>query len=803
MRLHDLQFALRTLRRSPGFTTVAVLILAVGIGANTAMFTVVDGVLLKPLRYPDASRIVAINTHWKNTGKETPRTTGGDLMDLRHETQPFEAFSYYHGGEIGVQLPTTAEFVGTYEVDPEFFRVFNIRPVAGRLFNPDDSGRSAAIATAFAERNFGSAQGALGQMLRIEGAPYQIVAVMPSWFSFPRTAQVWAAVSPAPSNQNRSGYNYYSVAKLRPGVSLDAANAGLSTLAARLEAAFPRDNRQKTFVVSPIQDQLVSPVKTTLYILMGAVGLVLLIACANVANLMLARATARGRELAVRAALGAPRRRLIMQLLAESVVLAMLACALGLLLADWGTRGILRVSARFLPPVRLGDIHLDWRVLAFAALAALATSLIFGLAPAWQASRVDLHYALKQGGGRGLLGGGASRLRSVLVVAQIALSLVLAVGAGLLFRTFLSLNTAELGYRTEGVLVTYAHAPANGTPELIRAGQFFDDLLARLRTLPGVSSAAGAMGLPAGQYDSNGSFAIEGKQSFNDDWHKLPYAGFRLSSPGYFSTMGIPLTRGRDFNDGDVYDRPPVVIISQELAKQNFPGEDPIGHRIVCGLDLDTMKGMTVVGVVGDVRQYSPASTPAPELYMPLRQHPGPGNEVEVVTRTSGDPAALIPAVQSTIRAMNPEVAMKFTTMNDLVSDSVSAPRFRTVLAISFAGLALLLALSGMYAVMSYVTARRIPEFGLRVALGATPGNIVGLVLGRAVRLALAGALTGLALSLAASRVLSSVLFGLKSTDASTYVLVLLAVFPVIVLAAVAPAMRAARVNPMVALHDE
>jgi predicted permease len=801
MRLSDLAYAIRVLLRSPGFTAVAILTLAVGIGANAAMFTVIDGVLLKPLRYPDSDRIVAVKTRWTDSGKESPRTAGGDLMAVREGAHSFEAFTYYHGGEFGVQVPQRAEFVGAYLVDPEFFHVFSIPPLAGRPFNAGDAGRSAAVGAAFAKRNFGSPEKALGQTLHIEGVPYQIVAIMPAWFSFPRKAEVWAAVPFAPSNQNHSGYNYYSVGKLRKDVPADTANADLGTVASRLEAAFPRDNRQKTFVVSPLQKELGASVRPTLVILMGAVALVLLIACANVANLMLARATARSRELAVRTALGAARGRLFALLLTESMVLAGAAAALGLVLAYGGTQLILRVSARFLPPSRLVDIQMDWRVLAFAALAAVVTSLIFGMAPALQSVRINVHDALKQGATRGLLGGGASFTRDALVMAQIALSLVLAFGAGLLFRTFLALNAADLGYHTEGILVTYAHVPAQTVPELIHAGQEFDDFFTRLQALPGVSSVGGAMGLPGGQYDSNGNFAIEGRQTFNDDFNKMPYAGFRLASPNYFRTMSIPLLRGRDFTDADVYNRPLVAIVSQELARQNFPNEDPIGHRIMCG--LDSLQWMTIVGVAGDVHQYSPFSAPAPEIYMPLRQHPGPGNEVEIVTRTSGDPARLIPAVQNTIHSMNPDVAMKFATMNELVSDSISAPRFRTVLAITFAGFALLLALSGIYAVTSWVTTRRIPEFGLRAALGATPRNIVGLVLGKALRLAMIGAAIGLVTTLALSRVLSTMLFGLQPTDASTYAVVLIAVLPVIVLAAFGPAAKAGRVDPMIALRNE
>lgn len=797
----DFRYALRMLRLNPGFAAVAIITLALGIGATTAMFTVLDGVVLKSLRYPDAQRIVALNSKFTDKGRSIWSLTGGDLEDIRADKSTFEAFSFFVGGEQGIQLPKTAEYVGAYMVNPEFSRVFAVPPIAGRPFTSDDAGRAGLVSAGFAIRNFGSVSAALGQTMRLEGVAYEIVGVMPAFFDFPKQAQVWVALSPIPTNRNRNSYNYRSVAKLQPGVSATVANARLEALAARLSAAFPRDNRNKIFLVTPLQDQLSAPVRSTLLILMGAVGLVLLIACANVANLMLARATGRSRELAVRAALGARRSEILSQLLAESIVLALVAAVIGIGLALWGTRALLTIGAQFVPGPLLGDIALDWRVLAFTLAAALFTSILFGVAPAWQATRVDLQDALKQGGTRGALGGVSSPLRSGLVVAQIALSLTLAIGAGLLFRTLLALNASDLGFRTEGVLVAYSHAPAHTLPEALDAGRFFDQAFARLRQIPGVISVAGAMGLPTGQYGSNGYYAVEGKHTFTGDFRKLPYADFNLASPRYFSTIGMRLLRGRDFNDSDLYDRPFVVIISEAVAKQVFPNEDPLGHRIQCG--LDSPNWMTIVGVVSDVRQDSPASVPGPALYMPLRQHPFHANEIELVMRTSGNPEALVPTVQNAIRQMNPEVATKFTTMTELVSDSISAERFRTILASSFAILALLLALSGMYAVMSYVTVRRTAEFGLRSALGAQPGNIVGLVLGGAARLAVIGVVTGLVLSFFASRLLRAMLFGVKTADVGTYVAVIAIVLPVIVLAAVLPAWRASRVDPMIALRNE
>ncbi|HET9409505.1 MAG TPA: ABC transporter permease [Candidatus Sulfotelmatobacter sp.] len=799
----DLRHAIRMLRVNPGFAAVAIFTLALGIGATTAMFTVVNGVVLKSLRYPDADRIVAVDTKFTDEGRAIWRVTGGDMEDLRADQDSFEAFTFSNGGEMGVQLASAAEFVSAYLVDPEFFRVFSIPPVAGRTFAGDDAGRTAIVGLGFAQRNFGSASSALGQTVGLDGKRYEIVGVMPAMFDYPQKTQVWLAVSPIPEIRNRSAYNYHAVAKLRAGVSLAAANARMQALGGRLSAAFPQENHDKTFELRPLREQLAAPVRSTVFLLLGAVGLVLLIACANVANLMLARATARSRELAVRAALGAGRRRIISQLLTESSVLAIVAGGIGVGLAAWGTKALLAVGAHFIPAALLGDITLDWRVLAFALTASLLTSILFGVAPVWHATRVDLQDALKQGGTRGLLGGGPSYLRNSLVVAQIALSLMLAIGAGLLFRTMLALHSAELGYRTEGILVAYAHAPAHNLPEALQAGQFFDDLFARLRRLPGVVSAVGAMGLPSGQYGSDGYFAVEGKHTFGGDYRKLPYAGFRLASPGYFSTMGIPLLSGRDFSGEDLYDRPQVAMISETLARQIFPNEDPVGHRVTCGFDDASMKGMTIVGVVGDVRQDSPAARPGPELYMPLRQHPYMANEAQVVVRTAGNPEAFVPAVQKTIREMRPEVATKFTTMTETVNDSIRAQRFRAVLASSFAVLSLLLALSGMYAVMSYLTLRRTSEFGLRSALGALPGNIIWLVLGSAARLGAIGVVLGVLLSIATSRLLSSVLFGLKNTDLATYAAVTAIVLPVIVLAAALPARRASLVDPVIALRNE
>ncbi|PYQ00708.1 MAG: hypothetical protein DMF82_21360 [Acidobacteria bacterium] len=557
----------------------------------------------------------------------------------------------------------------------------------------------------------------------------------------------------------------------------------------------------------PLRDDLVSRVRATLYVMMGAVALVLLIACANVANLMLARASGRSRELAVRAALGAGRRHVVGHLLAESLVLAVVAGGVGLLFARLGTNALLRVGSRYVPLPRLDDVQMDWRVLLFTAAVSVITAIGFGLVPARRASRADVSEALNQSGSRGTLGAGSSRIRSGLVIAQIALSFILAINAGLLFRSFTALTDTPLGFGTEGILVAYANAPARGSifdksglDDFVRVGRLFDEVFARLRQIPGVISAGGAMGLPTGQYDSNGSYAVEGQHTFGGDFRRLPSAGFRLASPGYFRTMTIPLLRGREFDDGDLYERPFVAAVSESLARQSFGAGDPIGHRIMCGFDSD--KWMTIVGVVGDVRQASPASPPGPELYMPLRQHPYAASYVQMVMRTSAPPESLIGAVRQTVRSLRPDVALKFTTMQASVDDSIAAARFRMTLVSTFATLALMLAVAGMYAVMSYVTAQRTSEFGLRVALGAKAGDVARLVLRGAFKLVAMGVGLGLALALATSRIITNMLFGITPMDTPAYVGALLVALPLVFLAAIAPAMRATRVDPMIALRE-
>jgi putative ABC transport system permease protein len=797
--LHELRYAIRTLKSRPSFTAIALVTLALGIGANTAMFSVVDGVLLRPLDYPNADRIVQLNT-WRRA-RPIPRLTGPDLADIARAASRFEQVGFYFGGEVGVQMPHHADFAPTYFVSPNFFTVFGVEPTIGRTFTPEDARRAAVIGASLAARSFGSATSALGRTLRVEGVAYQVVGIMPERFRFPTEAQVWLAIDPQPGppwGVSRTAYNYRAVALLERGSTIEAATAELDTIAARLQATFPDANTDKTFRAVPLQEQLVGPVRTTLYFLMGAVSLVLAIACANVANLLLARAATRQREIAVRAALGASRVRIVRQLLVESGVLAIAGGMLGWILAVAGTRVLTQATAQQVGLPRLADIQVNWLLFAVALGTSLVASAIFTSMPAWHAARIDSTDALKSAG-RGLTGS-SGRVRNALVVIQVALSLALAIGAGLLFRSFVGLTHVDLGFRTEQMLVMYAHRPARTLPEYLQAGRQLESAVERVAQISGVTSAAAAMGVPTGQYGSNGGYVVDGEEFRPGS--NLPQAIFSLAGPGYFSTMGIPLRRGRDFTTADGYDRPFVAIISESLARQSFPGQDPIGHTILCGLD-GSPRWMTIVGVVADTRQDSPASSLAATLYMPLLQHPFHANDVQVVMRTAVAPESLVEPVRLAMRSLDRETATKFTTMDAMVSNSIATPRLRTMLIVLFAGLALVLAMAGMYGVMSYITIERIPEFAVRIAVGASPAGVLALVLSRAAWLAAAGVAIGLALAYAAAGVLNTMLFGLSATDVGTYAWVLLAVTPLVMLAAAIPAWRAARTDPLAALRNE
>ncbi|HEY3929147.1 MAG TPA: ABC transporter permease [Candidatus Koribacter sp.] len=800
--LQDLRFAFRHLRKSPGFSLVAVLTLALGIGANAAVLAVVQSVLLAPLPYRNADRVVALNTHFMREARTIPRMTGPDLVDIRSQAGGIEKLAYYYGGEIGVQLPDHAAFTNVQIVTAGFPDVLGVMPVAGRLFADNEAEHSALIGANFARDHFGNVENAVGKPLGMEGKVYEIVGVLPGNFSFPQSTQVWIGgpTDPEKGLSNRTAFNYRAIAKLKQGIAVGTVQSQLDTIGERLRAANPADNKDKSFTVLPLQEQLVGKVRPLFLLLLAAVGVVLLIACVNVAHLQLARATTRTREVALRTVLGASRWRVVRQVLLESLVLALSGGVVGVLFAGPLLKLFLRLAPAGIP--RLDEVHISLAALGLIALVCVLATLLSGFAPAWQTLRLNVNESLKQDASRGLAGRGVARLRSVLVVAEIALTFVLAAGAGLLVRTILKLDATETGFRSDHLLVMYAHAPANTLPEYLGRAQMFNELFDRLRAVPGVQSVAGVMGLPSGDYGSNGAYQIEGQPvpaSFSD----MPYAVFSAASPRYFSTMSIPLLRGRDFTGSDNYTGTPVAIISESLAHKMFANQDPLGHQIRCGMDEESGKWMTIVGVVGDVRQDSPASTPGPAIYMPLAQHPYRANEIQVVMHSQVPPLSLMETARKLVEGADSQIAIRFTTMDSMLTESTATPRFRSWLVGGFALLGLVLAMLGIYGVMAYTVAQRTFEVGVRMTFGAKPADILGMVLGRAMRLTAAGIVVGLLLTAVAARLMSSMLFAVSPGDPVSFGLAIGILAVVALAAAYIPARRAAAVNPSNAIRYE
>jgi putative ABC transport system permease protein len=802
--LQDLRFAVRMLLKDPGFTVVAVLILALGVGANTAMFSVVHAVLLKPLAYSDPDRIVTLASFWKaDAGKG--QVSAPDYYDWRDQSSAFEAMAYYASWDTSVAAETstgtTAEYARATMVTSEFFRVFGVNPAVGRAFGAEESKRggsgAAIISYSYGTRHFGEVANALGKPLQMAGKTLDIIGVLPPGFGFPDRTDIWYPANTIYSETgSRSAHNYRVIGRLQNGVRLEQAQAEMTGIGARLEQKYPDSNQGKSVAVTQLRDEMVSNFRMTLYVMLAAVGVILLIACANLANMLLAKAVARTREIAIRTAIGATRNRIVRQLITESILLALVAGAVGVALAFWGSRTLVALAPTDVP--RLAEASIDTTVLSFAIGVSLLASLLFGLAPALQVLRVDLSTSLKQSVQRSGGGSLADRMRQVLVVAEIALSVILVAGAGLLLKSFVALQSVELGFRPERVLVVGTSIPASDLATAQHATRFYKELLPEVRALPGVL-AAGATMAPPGQIGSDGGYWIDHLPTALNV--SAPQAVFSVVSPATFATLGIPLQRGRDFNDADSYDAPFTAVINAALARQAFPNQDPIGHSIYCG--LDSMNPMKIVGIVGDVRQTGPARDPSPEIYMPYEQHPLPATYLSVLVRTTTEPGAISPAVREKIHELSAEVPVKFTTMEALNSESVAAPRFRTLLLGIFAGLAVGLALAGVYGVMSYVVGQRSNEIGLRMALGASPRDVMRLILRQTLLLAGAGIGIGLAGAAGVTQLLTTMLFGVKATDPPTYAAVVALIVIAALVASYIPARRAMRVDPMIALRYE
>jgi predicted permease len=795
----DLRYGVRMLAKNPGFTAIALLTLAIGIGANTAMFSVVNAVLLRPLAYREPNRIVTIASLWKETGNHGP-VSAPDFHDWHDQATAFTSMAYYEDEDCAVSSNAGGQYSHCALVTPEFFRVFLLEPAGGHFFMPDEQKSGAAIIShSYWRRRFGGDSAVLKQSVQVLGRSLNIVGVAPPGFRFPDMTDVWIPANTAvPETTSRSGHNYRVVARLKTGATLNEAQAEMTTIAARLEQLYPPSNKNKSAVVASLRDDMVSNVRLTLELLLASVCVVLLIACANIANLLLAKATGRAREIAIRAAMGASRTRIVRQLLTESALIALVGGAAGLAIAVFTWRILMRLAPHDIP--RLNEAGVDLPVLAFTCSVALISTVLFGIAPAFQAARLDLNEALQQSGPRGSASRGAGRLQGALVVSEVALSVVLLAGAGLLIRSLRALLDVQMGFRPEKVVVMDTDVPASGLDGAHHATQLYKRFLAEASVIPGVASVAATRGLPH-DASSNGGYWIDSLPPIETLSVGAPQAVFSIATPNYFGTMGIPLESGRDFADGDTYDAPFVAVINEALAKQAFPKQNPIGHTIFCG--MDSFKGMRIVGVAGNTRQFGPSTPPWPEIFMPYEQHPLPSTSLIVVARTPLEPGSLEETLRRTLRDISPEVPSRFSTMQAELSESVAAPRFRALLIGVFALLALALSMAGIYGVMAYRVAERTREIGIRMALGAHPAGVLHLVLGQGMRLVAAGLVVGLCAAFVATRLLTSMLFEVKPFDPATFAGACGALFAVALVAIYVPARRATHVDPIVALRHE
>jgi predicted permease len=775
--------------------------MALGIGANTAVFSVVNAVLLRPLPYLDPDRIVTLSDFSATDQARSSlskQISAREFKEWQAQSSSFDAMAYYGARETAVIRGSAAEYARVAGVSSEFFRVFGVTPFAGRfptLQEMAERGSGAVmISYEYWKSRFGGDPRALGQTVRAYGLR-TIVGVLPPGFHYPEKTDLWFAFGE--TDDSPAARNYVAVARLKPGTSLEQAQTEMTLIAKRLEHKYPDTNKRWSVLVARMRDDMVREFRLMLYVLLGAVAVVLLIACANTATLLLGKATGRIREIAVRAALGASRPRVVRQLVTESLLLAFLAGVSGLLFAWWGSKVLVALAPADLP--RLAETGIDHWVLAFTSGISILTSLLFSLVPAIYASKVDLIDSLKQAGTRFIIGGGMARMRGVLVVAEIALAVVLLSGAGLLIKSLVALHNVALGFQPENVLVMRATVPGSLAAATPRARQFFRDMLAQIAKLPGVM-AAGATMAPPTSIDSSGGYFTDHLPA-QPDWARAPGAVLSIVAPGTFAALGIPVKRGRDFSDSDTPDRPLVAIVNEALVRKSFPQQNPIGRKLFCS--FDTFKAMTIVGVVGDVRQLGPAREPMPECYMTYGQHGFNNLTLSIVARTLGDPTALSETLRRLARARSPDVPMKFTTMEALLSDNIAVPRFRTFLFVVFAGLAVCLAMAGIYGVMAFAAGQRSNEIGLRIALGASTGSVVWLVLGQGLALACIGLGFGLAGSVAATRLLKSMLFQVQPNDPFVYVAVAVMLSVVALVAGYVPASRAARIDPVVALRQE
>ena len=798
----DVGYALRALRRNRGATLLGILVMALAIGANTAVFSVVHAVVLNPLPYPNADRIVTLSylpTSASASAERRRQVSVPDFLDWQAQSTSFDSMAYYTAGSTSVMAGSTAEYAVVATVTHEFFRVLGAQPSIGRVFTREETVEGATgaaiVSDHYARQTFGDAARAPGRTLRLGNRSVPIVGVLPSGFDFPVATDIWFTNVSSRSQLHRRGNNFRAIARLKADISVERAQTEMTTISERLGQQYPDTNKDVRVVIASLQEEMVGDVESMLYLLLGAVGLVLLIGCATMATLLLAKATARGPEIAVRTALGASHSRIVRQLLVEASVQAFAAGAIGVLIAVWGTRALVAFSPPDVP--RLDEVTVNGSVLLFTLALSVLSAFLFGLPPALQAIRVDVNEPLRRSSGR-TAGGEGRRTREVLVVAEIALAVVLVVTGALLVRSVVALQQAPLGFQPDDLLLMQATARPRAA-DWSDSRAFFEGLLGDVAQLPGVL-AAGAMMAPPGHVESESGYWIDQMPKESPLSTARP-AVMNVVAPGTFAALGIPLQQGRDFENGDRRDRPQVVIVNEALARAAFRGRDPIGRTLIAG--YDSTEPMTIVGVVGDVRQYGPAREPQPELYMPYQQHFYNGATLYFVVRGAIDPAMLSASVERKARERSPEVSVRVTTMNAALAEHVATPKFRAWLLSLFAGIALCLAMAGVYGVMAYVAEQRSKEIGLRMALGANARSVVWLMLGRGLTLTVIGLTAGVLGAIASTRLVSGMLFDVKAHDMTTYAAVVAALGLLALLAIYVPARRATRIDPLLVLRQE
>jgi putative ABC transport system permease protein len=811
--LQDLRFALRQFRKSPGFTAVAVATLALGIGANTAIFSVVNGVLLRPLAFKDADRLVRV---WhvpppkSFPGMPTFSVSAANYLDWERQNQVFAGMAIYsfHGFTFtGTNKP---EQVDACAASSGFFSTLGIPPLLGRVFTPeeDQPGRSNVVVLSHRlwQEHFGSNPAIVGQNIQLDGQSYLVAGVMPATFQFPEFAQMWTPIAWTDKEKSvRGEHHSVVIARLKPGIDVTQAQAEMNTISSRLEQQYPEDNKGWGAVVVPLHDDLVSDVRPALLLLLGAVAFVLLIASVNVANLALARTFSRRKEIAIRTALGASSAHVLRQILTESVVLALAGGAVGLTFAHAGVRLIMAFLADKLPHSM--EVGMDAKVLAFTAVISVASGILAGILPALRLTRGNVSQSLKAGLGHTDADSSGHRTRSILVVSEVALSLMLLVGAGLMIRSFQKLHRVNPGFDSRNVLTMTAMVSRAKFPSPAQQVSFFEQVLERVRTLPGVESAGVVDDIPLDNGGSHQPVAIEGRPIL--PMSEQPEVDVRLTSAGYMSALHIPVVRGRDFNDTDIAGRPAVILISESMARQFWPGEEALGKRLTLTFTPGAVR--EVVGVVGDVKLDGLDQTrPSATLYVPLDQVSTPATgewssfPMTLVVRSASAPTGLVSAVSNVVHDVDREMPVRdILTMEDLVANSVTQQRFNMLLLGAFAGLAVLLAAVGIYSVLSYSVKRSVREIGIRLALGARVGDVLRMVVLEGMKPTLLGVVVGTVGALALGRALSSLIYEVKPTDPLTFLAVTALLAAIALLATIIPAYRAAKVDPMVALRYE